>query len=103
MECMAAGIPTIVSDNSGHRDLVATGGAFALTRQRPVRRPTRFYSSAAGWGESDVEEMVESLEAVYAARAEVAATTQRGIDALRAMTWQSQVQQLMHALAPLLK
>jgi glycosyltransferase involved in cell wall biosynthesis len=103
MECMAAGIPTIVSDNSGHRDLVATGGAFALTRQRPVRRPTRFYSSAAGWGESDVEEMVESLEAVYAARAEVAATTQRGIDALRAMTWQSQVQQLMHALSPLLK
>ena len=66
MECMAAGVPTIVSNNTGHRDLVATGGCFALATQRPVRPPTRFYRGVDGWGESDVEEMVEQLERVQA-------------------------------------
>jgi glycosyltransferase involved in cell wall biosynthesis len=36
MECMASGVPTIVSDNTGHKDLVAIGAPYALNRQRPV-------------------------------------------------------------------
>lgn len=102
MECMAAGVPTIVADNSGHRDLVATGGAIPLGRQRAPRRPTRFYTSAAGWGESDVDEMVEALEAVHAERADVAAIARRGAEAMRAMSWQAQVRTLLQALAPLM-
>ena len=62
MECLACGVPTIVSDNTGHKDLVATGAPLALRRQRPVS-----YDGVGteGWGESDVEEIVDSLEQVW--------------------------------------
>ncbi len=101
MECMAAGVPTIVSANSGHLDLVATGGTLALTRQRAVRPPTRFYRGTEGWGESDVEEIVETLEASYTARANRTPVAMRGAAAMAAMTWHTQVRHLLDALAPL--
>jgi glycosyltransferase involved in cell wall biosynthesis len=62
MECLACGVPTIVSDNTGHKDLVATGAPYALTRQRPVWQDGM---GTEGWGESDVEEIVEALERVW--------------------------------------
>lgn len=102
MECMACGVPTIVSDNTGHRDLVATGGVIPLTRQRPPCPPTRFFRSIDGWGESDVDEMVDALEAVYTDRARAAAIAARGADAMAAMAWPDQVARLLHALSPLL-
>src|SRR6202012_5041938 len=67
MECMAVGLPTIVSNNTGHKDLVATGGTFALERQRPVT-PTLHQTN--GWGESDIDEIVERLESVWSNREE---------------------------------
>jgi tetratricopeptide (TPR) repeat protein/glycosyltransferase involved in cell wall biosynthesis len=102
MECMACGIPTIVSDNSGHRDLVATGGAIPLGRQGPVRPPTRFFRSVEGWGESDVEEMVDALELVYADRVRAAAVAERGAAAMAQLAWPDQIARLLRALAPLL-
>ncbi len=102
MECMAAGIPTIVSNNSGQRDLVATGGAIPLEQQRPVAHPTRHFRSTDGWGESDVEEMVEALEQVYTDRARAREIARNGAVALRAMSWKNQVGELVRSLAPLL-
>ncbi len=102
MECMAAGVPTIVADNSGQRDLVATGGTIPLNRQRPVGLPSRHFRSTQGWGESDVEEMVDALETVYTDRTRAASIAKKGADALRKMNWQNQVHELLRALAPLL-
>ncbi|KAF0112790.1 MAG: glycosyltransferase, partial [Rhodospirillaceae bacterium] len=62
MECMACGLPTIVSANTGHLDLVATGAPHALTRQKPLPVATGTAIGTDGWGESDVEEIVETLE-----------------------------------------
>lgn len=50
MECLACGVPTILSANTGHLDLP---GAHMLTRQK---------FSNDGWGESDVDEIVHALE-----------------------------------------
>jgi tetratricopeptide (TPR) repeat protein/glycosyltransferase involved in cell wall biosynthesis len=102
MECMASGVPTIVSDNSGHRDLVATGGVIPLAHQRPSRLPSRFFRSVEGWGESAIDEMVEALEAVYADRARAAAIAARGADAMARHAWPTQIARLLQALAPLL-
>lgn len=102
MECMASGVPTIVSDNSGHRDLVATGGAIALTRQGPSRLPSRFFRSVEGWGESDVEEIVDALETVYTDRSRAAVIAARGADAMAAMAWPDQIARLLQSLSPLL-
>jgi len=102
MECMAAGVPTIVSENSGHRDLVSTGGTLPLTRQHVVAPPSRFYRSVEGWGESDVDEMVDALERIYTNRSEAQSIARHGADAMARMTWQHQVQHLLATLAPLM-
>ncbi|MGE0725477.1 MAG: glycosyltransferase, partial [Alphaproteobacteria bacterium] len=76
MECMAAGVPTILSANTGHLDLLAGPDvAYPLTRQRPFRSP--YPIGTEGWGESDIDEIVETLEAVYSDRATAAARAAR--------------------------
>jgi glycosyltransferase involved in cell wall biosynthesis len=54
MECLACGVPTILSDNTGHRDLLRMGFGYRLSQ-----KPCEIWSE---WGESDVEEVVEALE-----------------------------------------
>ena len=60
MEAMACGVPTILSANTGHLDLIQPGTCLPLSRQRRILHP-----ATEGWGESDLEEMVESLEQLY--------------------------------------
>jgi glycosyltransferase involved in cell wall biosynthesis len=57
MECLACGVPTILSDNTGHRDLLRMGFGYRL-----IQKPSAFWSE---WGESDVEAVVEALEEAY--------------------------------------
>jgi glycosyltransferase involved in cell wall biosynthesis len=59
MECLACGIPIIVSANSGHHDLVPFRGVTALRNQVQVD---------LGW-ESDIEEILAALEVAYRRRA----------------------------------
>lgn len=66
MEAMAAGLPCIVSANTGHRDLVDSGHVVALAEQTPVADPQ---GNRAGWGESSVEELAAAMERAYADRA----------------------------------
>jgi glycosyltransferase involved in cell wall biosynthesis len=62
-EAMACGVPVILAANTGVKDLIAEGNSMPLTRQRPVRDYP--LSGTEGWGESDVEEIVEALERLY--------------------------------------
>jgi glycosyltransferase involved in cell wall biosynthesis len=101
MECIAAGVPTIVSANTGHLDLVATGGCIALTRQAPVRPPTRFYKATEGWGESSIDEIVDALEKVYSGRQAASDAAIRGAAVMKDWTWPRQIDRLMQVLAPL--
>jgi glycosyltransferase involved in cell wall biosynthesis len=99
MECMAAGVPTIVSANTGHLDLTATGGCFALTNQRPVSKPTRYFTGVDGWGESDVDEIVALLEHLHADRALAVDRAAAGAAAMGSLTWESQITALLSAIA----
>ena len=99
MECMAAGVPTIVSANTGHLDLLATGGCFALRSQRQVPQPTRYFANVDGWGESDVDEIVALLQRLhddYELRSQRAAA---GAQAMQALTWENQIDALLKAIA----
>ena len=51
---MSVGVPTVVSNNTGHVDLVASGGCFPLTRQRRLVAAVGDENPYQGWGESDV-------------------------------------------------
>jgi glycosyltransferase involved in cell wall biosynthesis len=63
MEAMACGIPVILANNSGMRDLIDTDNCIALSVQNRVAGPPDV--ATVGWGESSVEEIVEALETLY--------------------------------------
>jgi glycosyltransferase involved in cell wall biosynthesis len=96
MECIACGIPTIVSDNTGHRDLVALGAPYPLTRQGRVALDG---IGTEGWGESDVEEIVEALERVWADRSAARRRGLFGSSMMEDWTWSRQIGRLRDALA----
>ena len=100
MECMACGIPTILSANTGHLDLLRHDGvAIPLTRQAPV---TRGGIDTTDWGDSDVEEVVEALESVWRDREAARRIGQRGADLMAEMDWRRQTDRLLRAIEPLL-
>jgi glycosyltransferase involved in cell wall biosynthesis len=73
MEALACGTPTVLSRNTGHRDLIdavegATGSYPIATQRDVVVRGEATRRDA--WGESDVGEVADALEAVYYGRAD---------------------------------
>jgi glycosyltransferase involved in cell wall biosynthesis len=80
MEAMACGVPTILSANTGHLDLLQDGTALALADQRPI-------AGVPGWRESNVEEIVAALEILYTDRARAAAIGAAGAKLLAGLTW----------------
>jgi len=100
MECMACGVPVILSANTGHLDLIEEDNCFALTNQRPVTNEpgAAGHGAAEGWGESDVDEVVELLERAYAHREEARARGARGARALSRLTWTATAAQVKDAV-----
>lgn len=65
MEAMACGVPVIIGDNTGMKDLITEDNCVRLCNQGVVPQQSRNYSTA-GWGESSVDEILEALEMLYA-------------------------------------
>jgi glycosyltransferase involved in cell wall biosynthesis len=87
MECMACGLPVILSRNTGHNDIMFQDACYALEDQRQTRRGFAGHDGVSGWGESHLDELLEQLEQVFHDRTEA---TRRGKNAARAlaeMTW----------------
>ncbi|MEG5052625.1 MULTISPECIES: tetratricopeptide repeat protein [unclassified Microcoleus] len=98
MESMACGIPTILSANTGHLDLIYSHICYPLWSQGRVK-PTAPFSGVEGWGESEVAEVVEALEQVYTNREE---SKRRGLAAANFMldwTWEKQVKRFLDVIA----
>jgi glycosyltransferase involved in cell wall biosynthesis len=100
MECMACGVPVILSANSGHLDLIESDNCYMLTRQGPVTNEAAAvgHGDVAGWGESDVDEAVELLERAYTDRAEARARGERGAKTLNRLTWGATAAQVKAAV-----
>ncbi len=88
MECMACGVPTILSNNTGHLDLIEEDNALPLVSQGALPGREAGFEDVAGWGESDVDEVVEALERVYAHREDARARGMRGAATLSRFTWE---------------
>lgn len=98
MEALATGLPCVFSANSGHLDLIGPDGSdhcYPLTRQTPV---TFGPQGADHWRESDVEEIVESLEAIYQDRAEARRRGQAANAFMQDWSWQNQIGRLLTEL-----
>lgn len=87
MECMACGVPTILSRNTGHLDLIEDDNCYPLVQQNALPGAEAGFGDIAGWGESDVDEILEQLERVYAHRAEARARGLRGAARLGELSW----------------
>jgi glycosyltransferase involved in cell wall biosynthesis len=101
MECMACGIPTILSANTGHLDLISDENCYVLKEQGSVRL-TPFYKSVAGWGESSVDELVENLERVYRDRQEAGKRGAAGAVGMSKWSWEKQMGGLLGEIGVLL-
>ena len=62
-EAMACGVPVILANNTGTRDLIGADNCVALTTQDPVSGESGVGTD--GWGESRVDEIVAALEKLY--------------------------------------
>jgi glycosyltransferase involved in cell wall biosynthesis len=99
MECLASGIPSILSANTGHLDLLRHDIALPLERQGA---PQSSHWDTTDWGESDVEEMVEKLEALWRDRSAAVALGVRAARFMAGMTWAKQLGLLIEAIEPCL-
>ncbi|MCU0541345.1 MAG: tetratricopeptide repeat protein [Oscillatoriaceae cyanobacterium Prado104] len=98
MECMACGIPTILSANTGHLDLIYSNICYPLFHQGRVK-PTPHFPGVEGWGESDVDEVVAALEEVYTNREEAKSRGLAAADFMRDWTWEKQVKRFLEVVS----
>ncbi len=98
MECLACGVPTILSANTGHLDIIAETACAALTNQGIVRA-TESHPSVRSWGESSIPEMVEALEQIYRNREEAGRRAAIAAQAIRKFSWKNQVDRLLMEIA----
>lgn len=88
-ETMFCRVPTILSANTGHLDMMPEGKevCIPLQKQTPVNDEQ---GTRAGWCESDVDEIVEALEQVYHHREEAKQMARRASAFIgKERTWQS--------------
>lgn len=95
MECMACGVPTILSANTGHLDIIREDACYPLERQAIMEG-----HGADGWGESDVDEIVDALERVYADRATARRRAAAGAGFMAGLTWRRYAGELAGRLLP---
>lgn len=91
MECMACGIPTILSANTGHLDLLGESHCYILKNQGKVE-PISFYPNVDNWGECDIDEIVETLEEVYQNRDSAIRKGKIASLFMEEWTWEKQTQ-----------
>jgi glycosyltransferase involved in cell wall biosynthesis len=70
MEAIASGVPTILSSNTGHLDLIEQCPSVLRLAPRPLDLGGSVFFDGesvgvSGWGESDVDEIVHLLSEVY--------------------------------------
>jgi glycosyltransferase involved in cell wall biosynthesis len=101
MECLAAGVPTILSANTGHLDLIDDSRCFALRRQG-ASRPTPSFRGVDGWGESSVEEAIDALEQAYDDPDEASRRANNAAAWMRGLSWDAQIDKLYDAIRDLI-
>ncbi|MGE4064738.1 MAG: glycosyltransferase family 4 protein [Rhodospirillaceae bacterium] len=97
MECMASGVPVILSRNTGHLDLVGNDNCYTLDFQIPMNEVLR-RPDLDGWGESSIEEIVLKLEESYADRAGALRRAANAVAFMRDWSWSARVGKLLDAL-----
>jgi glycosyltransferase involved in cell wall biosynthesis len=86
-----------LSANTGHLDIIQEGACYPLRHQRPVVMNERGFGTD-GWGESDVDEIVEALEQIYQDREAARQVGLRGAEFMASFDWDLQLAELLKNL-----
>ncbi|MFM1959409.1 MAG: hypothetical protein RL588_926 [Pseudomonadota bacterium] len=97
METLALGVPSLLSANTGHMDLLDRQIGFSLSDQSPVDLAASDPDYDV-WGESSVDEIVERLEAVYQNRDAFREVAQAHARLMEDLSWTRQIDRLMDHL-----
>ena len=100
MECMACGMPLVISRNTGHTDIMGADNCYPLDLQRPVPPCPPIAMGTEGWGESDLDEIVERLEEVWRDRAESRKRGLAGAARMAQLSWGNQIGELKEVIQP---
>jgi len=92
MEYMACGKPAIVSNTSGHRDVVQTGNALLLQDLRQVSVADK-NEVVAVWDEPSLDEILAQLEWAYDHREALRALGAAAGRSMETFTWQATARQ----------
>ncbi|MEE2745782.1 MAG: glycosyltransferase family 4 protein [Pseudomonadota bacterium] len=93
MECMACGVPTILSSNTGHLDLISDNHCLVLEQQTPSK-PAGNYTSTEGWGDSEVEELIEKFEMTYLDRQKLELLGKSSAKFMKNWSWSEKIMEL---------
>ncbi len=99
LECMAVGLPVILSANTGHLDLMKEENdtCLPLRYQVPVKKVSGI-EGTEGWGESSVEEILEAMEKVYTDSSLGERISYGGVALSRQRSWRHQVKKTIDEL-----
>jgi glycosyltransferase involved in cell wall biosynthesis len=99
MEYMACAKPVIVSNTSGHKDMVHAGNALLLNALSPFNLVDAKGTLVGRWQEPSLDEVVARLEFAYHHRTELKRYgRQAGID-LKQFTWGHSARRLLQIIA----
>lgn len=102
LECMASGVPCIVSANTGQSELARDTIGYPLPEQSPVSAADARVRATEGWGAASVDQIVAHLEAAYTDSADA---RRRGIAAAREVApfaWHRHSARFVDVVRPLL-
>ena len=89
MEYMACGRPVVVSNGSGHRDIVSRDNALLLDEMSEFRVVGGDNRLIARWQEASLDELIARLEWAYQHRDGIRALGDQAGEDLKAYTWQA--------------
>lgn len=91
MQAMACGVPTILSTNTGHLDIIEDGACLPLLDQTPINGVDNDEIDGPiglnDWRESSVDEVDDALERIYRDRAERNRIGERGARWMQGFGW----------------
>ena len=97
MEAMASGVPCILSANTGHLDLLSDDNCFPLLKQGKQPEAAGL-AGKQDWGETDVDELVDTLESVYQDRDEANMRGAQGAKFMGDWTWEKRTEPLIERI-----
>ena len=108
METLACGVPTLISANTGHLDLLAMGFGHALPMGQAGsgQVDSRVHRAYGGdplglWGETDPEELLNWWLRIAANREEWRCHGRRYADAVKSLSWRESMRKLLHLVEEL--